>query len=137
MSEVRGAAVDESVWAERPATTLVAGSNVVAGPGYSDPVKGGVSRQNRPGSVKVTVEEAAALQSFDTDLIWDATLPNGRRVSQGAKYQIVGNAVPVLLVERVLEALWAPAVDNVIPFPTRARVEAPESATHWDDRAAA
>ncbi|UOE45902.1 DNA cytosine methyltransferase [Agromyces larvae] len=100
-----------SVWSSRPATTTAAGSNVIAGPGRSEFEKGGVSRQNRPGSVKVTVEEAAALQSFDADLTWDAVKPNGRKVTQGEKYQIVGNAVPVLLVERVLEALWAPAAE--------------------------
>lgn len=92
---VSGVATTENVWHERPATT-VASSDVIAGPGWSDPVKGGVSRQNRPGSVRVTVEEAAALQSFPADFVWPET------VGKGAKMQTIGNAVPPLLARALL-----------------------------------
>jgi DNA (cytosine-5)-methyltransferase 1 len=87
------------IWATRPATTLMAGSPIVAGPGRSEFVKGGVSRQDREGSVRVTVTEAAALQSY----------PEGFEFSgkKGKQYLQVGNAVPPMLAEAILEALWA------------------------------
>lgn len=94
-------------WAERRPATTVVGSfnpNVIAAPGYR--TVGGASRQNAEGSVNVSVEEAATLQSFPPDFVWDATRPNGKPLPKGAKYLAIGNAVPPLMARRVLEALW-------------------------------
>lgn len=52
---------------------------------------------SRTGGVRVTVEEAAALQSFPPDHPW--------RGSPTSRYQQVGNAVPPLLAEAVLKAV--------------------------------
>jgi len=81
----------------RPATTIVSGSDVVAGPGRSDFVKGGVSRQDRPGSIRITIQEAATLQSYPADFEFVGT--------KGKQFLQVGNACPPLLSQRVLEAL--------------------------------
>lgn len=86
-----------AVWLTRPATTLAA-DNRVAGPGRSEFVKGGVSRQNRPGTVRVTVDEAAKLQSFPEDFRF-----SGR---SGKQYLQIGNAIPVRMAEAVLRELW-------------------------------
>lgn len=89
------------VWRERPATT-VAGSPIVAGPGRSDFVKGGVSRQDRPGRYDATIDEMGTLQTyppFPDGFIW-----KGAKTKQ---YMQIGNAVPPLQAQVVLEALWA------------------------------
>lgn len=94
------------VWNNRPATTVPGGSAVIAEPGRSEFVKGGVSRQNRPGSVKVTVEEAAALQTYPPEFRFAG--------GKGKQYLQVGNAVPPMLARAVLEALWAePVADEL------------------------
>lgn len=92
---VSGAAAGPEVWYNRPATTLMASSDVVAGPGYSDPKKGGVSRQNRPGSVRVTPQEAAILQSYESNFPFQGT--------RGKKFLQIGNAVPPLLAKAIIE----------------------------------
>jgi len=57
-------------------------------------------------SVRITIEEAAALQSYPPDFRWDATMPSGRPITKGKVGLVIGNAVPVLLASAVLEALW-------------------------------
>ena len=83
----------------RPATTIVAsyGSNKVAGPGWR--TKGDASRQDAPGTVKVTPAQAGILQSFRPDYPWQ-----GPPTKQ---HQQVGMAVPPLLARAVLEAAGA------------------------------
>lgn len=83
-------------WAyDRPATTIVGSfsPDVVASPGYRTKE----SRQNAPGSVRVTVQEAGVLQSFRPDYPWQG--------SRSKQYEQVGNAVPPLLAAHVLAAL--------------------------------
>lgn len=84
-------------WAyTRPATTIV-GDPRLGGPGRSEYVKGGVSRQDRPGSMRLEPWEAAILQSYPEDFIWV-----GRK---GALAQMIGNAVPPLLAEAILKEI--------------------------------
>ena len=79
-------------WAlDRPATTAVGSfrPDVIAGPGHHD-----TSRQDAPGSVRVTVQEAAILQSFRPDYEW-----SGSRTKQ---YEQCGNAIPPRLAAHVV-----------------------------------
>lgn len=63
-----------------------------------------------PRGVRVSLEEAAALQSFPPSMVWKGT--------QSQRFMAVGNAVPPLMAEAILGALLAPpavrdAWDNV------------------------
>lgn len=71
---------------ERPATTVVGsfGADVISAPGYR--TRGGPSRQNAPGGVKVTLEEVSILQGFRRDYPWFG--------SRSQQHQQAGNAVP-------------------------------------------
>lgn len=79
---------------DEPAPTVVGSfkPDVIAGPGHHT-----TSRQNAPGSVRVTVQEAGVLQSFPADYPWQG--------SKSKQYEQVGNAVPPLLAAHVLAAL--------------------------------
>jgi len=81
----------------RPATTVVGSfcPDVIAAPGYRK--AGGPSRQNAPGSVKVTAQEAATLQTFPADYPWQGT--------KSKQFQQIGNAVPPLLARAILKAV--------------------------------
>lgn len=91
--------------AERPATTIVGSfrPEVVAAPGY----RTSVSRQNAEGSVRVSVEEAACLQSFPAGFPWQ-----GSRTKQ---YQQIGNAIPPLLAEAVLASALGRTLPEMTP----------------------
>lgn len=79
---------------ERPSPTIVGSfrPEVVAAPGWRKAGDG--PRQNTPGSVRVTVQEAAILQSFPPGFPWQGT--------KTKQYQQVGNAIPPLLAEAIL-----------------------------------
>lgn len=85
----------------RPSPTIVGSfaPDVVAAPGYRK--AGDPPRQKTPGSVRITLEEAAVLQSFRADYPWDG----GPKDSVGKKFQQVGNAVPPLLAAHTLSAI--------------------------------
>lgn len=87
---------------ERPSTTIVGSfaPDIVAAPGYRTTT----SRQNAEGSVRVSVQEAAVLQSFPADYPWQ-----GSRTKQ---FEQVGNAVPPLLAKHVLAAVTGIAIPS-------------------------
>lgn len=68
---------------DRSATTVVGSFNpdVIAAPGYRVTKEAG-SRQNAAGSVRVSVQEAAVLQSFPPDFPWQGLAP-AAHVAQG------------------------------------------------------
>ena len=81
---------------DRPATTVM-GDPRIGRPGHKSRDKG--ERQFDKDSVRVTVEEAAVLQSFPRGYPWQ-----GSKTSQ---HQQVGNAVPPLLAAAILRPLLA------------------------------
>lgn len=86
--------VDAAPWAlHRPATTIQ-GDPRVAQPGHRD--REGGERQFAGKSVRISVEEAAALQSFPSGYPWHGRV--------GDKHRQVGDAVPPLLAAHVIAA---------------------------------
>lgn len=81
----------------RPSPTIVGSfaPDVVAAPGYR--TAGDGPRQKAKGSVRVTVQEAAVLQSFPADYPWQG--------SKTAQYRQVGDAVPPLLAAAIIRSL--------------------------------
>ncbi|WP_432124030.1 DNA cytosine methyltransferase [Streptomyces sp. C10-9-1] len=77
----------------RPATTVCA-TNRIAPPGHRDRSAGGESQFASPDTVRITVREAAVLQSFRRDYPWQGT-----RTKQ---FEQVGNAVPPRLAAVVV-----------------------------------
>ena len=105
---------DRPTWPfEKPSSTVVGSFSpeIIAGPGGSGtrPTDLSKHRQDRPDSVKVAASEAAVLQSYPADFIWDAPVPNGRGGSKPMpktkKFLMIGNAVPPLLAEAILRAV--------------------------------
>ena len=86
---------------DRPATT-VQGDPRIAPPGHRD--RDGGEPQFGEHTVRVTVQEAAMLQSFRPDYPWKGT--------KTQKYQQVGNAVPPLLAAAVLRSLLVSSVEG-------------------------
>lgn len=82
---------------DRPSPTIVGSfrPDVVAAPGWRKPGDG--PRQNQPGSVSVSVSEAAVLQSFPADYVWHG--------NKGKQYEQIGNAVPPLLARAMVAAV--------------------------------
>lgn len=98
---------DRNKWVfDRPSTTIVADPRL-GGPGRSEFVKGGVSRQNRPGSMKLDAHEAARLQTY----------PDGFHFGGGIGKQFlqIGNAVPPLMGGAIIDELLAPAALRAVP----------------------
>ncbi|MEV8338506.1 DNA cytosine methyltransferase [Leucobacter sp. NPDC077196] len=99
------AELDAGRWVfERPATTVVGtfSPHMISAPGHRDFKT--VSRQDVDGSVRVSLEQAAALQSFPADFKWRGT--------KTAKFLAVGNAVPPLMAAAILGALLAPPAER-------------------------
>lgn len=93
----------------RPATTLLGDARVFA-PGHktnAEDQAAGRTYPGRPeGAERVTVAEAAALQSYPADFVWDADVPDGKGgvkpVTKTKQFLQIGNAVPPLLAEAIL-----------------------------------
>lgn len=88
----------DTSWSSRRPSPTIVGSfapDVVAAPGYRKAGDG--PRQSQPGSIRVTAQEAAVLQSFPADYPWQG--------NKGVQFQQIGNAVPPLLARAIVEAL--------------------------------
>lgn len=88
----------DTSWAYRRPSPTIVGSfapDVVAAPGWRKAGDG--PRQKQPGSIKVSVEEAAVLQSFPADYPFQG--------SRTAKYRQVGDAVPPLLAWHIVKEI--------------------------------
>lgn len=102
------AASDVRWVSERPATT-VAGDPRIAEPGWRgkpgdyDTEGNYIGKRQTENAVRVTIEQAAALQSFPPGHPWkgDPEQPNSR----SKQFQCIGNAVPPLLARAILAAL--------------------------------
>lgn len=93
-----GDPAESAAWVHnRPSPTIVGSfaPDVVAAPGYRKPGYG--PWQKAVGSVRVTVQEAAVLQSFRADYPWQG--------SKTAQYRQVGDAVPPLLARHIVETV--------------------------------
>lgn len=87
--------VVEASWAhERPATT-VCGDPRIGRPGHKNRDKGEAQFTN--GSIRVSVQDAALLQSFRLGYPWQGTVAK--------QHTQIGNAVPPLLAARIIGAL--------------------------------
>lgn len=84
-------------WAQRRPATTVQGDPRIGRPGHKNWAGG--EAQFAEGAIRVTVEEAAVLQSFRPGYPWQGTA--------GKRYEQVGNAVPPLLAAHVLTAAGA------------------------------
>jgi DNA (cytosine-5)-methyltransferase 1 len=80
---------------DRPSTTVCA-TDRVSPPGHRDRSPGGESQFASPDTVRITIAEAAVLQSFPADYPWQG--------SKTKQFEQVGNAVPPLLAAHVVSA---------------------------------
>lgn len=88
----------DTSWSERRPSPTIVGSfrpDIVAAPGWRKAGDG--PRQAQPGSIRVTVAEAAVLQSFPADYPWQG--------NSTAQYRQVGDAVPPLLAHAIVSAI--------------------------------
>lgn len=94
---------------KRPATTVCA-TDRIAPPGHRDRSKGGESQYASPDTVRITVAEAAVLQSFRPGHPFQG--------SKTKQFEQIGNAVPPLLATHIV------AIAEGIAVPTPARAAA-------------
>lgn len=104
VNDQSGAPYDEAWPAGRPSTTI-AGRGLVPHPGENANRFNG-STKSRNDGVRVSVEEAATLQSFPVDYPW--------RGSRTAQFRQVGDAVPPLMGAHMLAALGVGTVPEVL-----------------------
>jgi len=90
-----GTPVDEA-WPEHRPSTTVAGRDLVQNPGATAN-RFNTSTKSRNDGVRVTVQEAAVLQTFPLDYPWQGT--------RTAQFTQVGDAVPPLLARALLSAV--------------------------------
>lgn len=62
------------------------------------------TRQRPEAAERVTVAEAAILQSYPADFEWNVTLPDGKPVTKTKQFLQIGNAVPPLMAEAIIRA---------------------------------
>ncbi|MEA5367756.1 DNA cytosine methyltransferase [Amycolatopsis sp., V23-08] len=94
---IYGARPGNMTWVhERPATT-VQGDPRIGRPGHKD--RAGGESQFEQDSVRVTVQEAAVLQSFPAGYPWQG--------NKSEQYRQIGDAVPPLLAAAILRTLLA------------------------------
>ncbi|MER5584071.1 DNA cytosine methyltransferase [Streptomyces asoensis] len=89
---------------QRPATTVCA-TDRIAPPGHRDRGAGGESQFASPETVRITVAEAAVLQSFRPDYPWQGT--------KTKQFEQIGNAVPPLLAAHIVSAATGIALPAV------------------------
>ncbi len=100
-----GDTLEDTAWVySRPAPTMVGSfaPDVAAAPGWRKAGDG--PRQKATGSVRVTVQEAAVLQTFPIDYPWQG--------SRTAQYRQVGDAVPPALAWHVARAAMAAPAEH-------------------------
>ena len=88
----------QAEWAaNRPATTVTADPRIARPGHHGSADERDPAERSMTDSVPVTVEQAAALQSFPPDWPWQG--------SKTKRHEQVGNAVPPLMARVILEAL--------------------------------
>lgn len=83
-------------WVEQRPVTTVCATGRIAPPGHRDRSVNGESQYASPETVRITVEEAAVLQSFPADYPWQGT--------KTKRFQQIGNAVPPLLAAHIVSS---------------------------------
>lgn len=93
---------------DQPAPTLTAGHDSGNRMWVSEEE---ISDTRAANGTRVTTDEAATLQSYPSEFKWDVPMTDKRGkekiVPKGKQYLQIGNAVPPLLAQRILEELWS------------------------------
>lgn len=95
---------DDGSWCATEPATTIAGRGLVPHPGSNANRFNGATKSRNDG-IRITLEEAARLQSFPDGYPWQG--------SQSARFQQVGNAIPPLLALHVLAAATGVKVSEV------------------------
>lgn len=106
---------DLSKWTTERPSTAVCGDPRISPPGYRgradeyDAEGNYTGERSMDNAIRVTLEEAAILQSFPPDYPFQG--------SKSQRFLQVGNAVPPLLAEAILSALLAPVLTESVLVP--------------------